>query len=174
MNGVVFSILAMMLLALQTTVAPRVAIYGARPDLLFVLVVFLGLYARPQQAVIAACAVGLAADLLTLERFGLLAATYGLAVVLVVTIREFLFRYRSTTQFFMTFGAAVLANSAWLIYRSAAFGLPGDGLIRGAVIHLFLPSLYTAAFAPILHGGLLSAGRLFGIRKPRYRFRPAP
>lgn len=155
------------LLTLQSIAAPYISIGGIRPDFLLVVVIFVSLYGRPHRAIVASWILGLAADLTTIERFGFLGASYGLSAMFVVSIREFLFRYHALTQLGLTFAVAASVQSLWLIYRYALYGLDASLLadfFSGAVP----AGLYTAAWAPPVHGALLRMARPFGVARTRY------
>jgi len=168
MNNFALALLTLVLLVLQSAAVPRMDIGGARANLLLVFVVFLGLYARRQQAVIAGLAIGLAADLLTIEQLGLLTASYGLAAAMVVSMREYLFRYRTTTQFVLTLFVSAALNVCWLAYRRAAYGAVE---VWYESFLAMASSLYTAAWAPIMDATLLRAAGLIGMQRQRPRFR---
>ena len=72
-------LLAVLALTLQSAIAPRLAIFGVRPDWILVLVVFFALHGRRRDAVIAGWSLGMCADLMSIERVGLLALSYALA-----------------------------------------------------------------------------------------------
>ena len=168
MNGLALAAAALILLVLQSTVAGRIEIAGARPDWLVAFVVFLGLYGNRGQAIIAGLAIGAAADLLTVERFGLLAGSYTLLAAAVVSVRDLVFRYRASTHFALTFVAAGLLQTGWLVWRWRCYGVSDSvGRIMGLML---LGSLYSAVWAPIMHGALLRAARWIGVPRPRYGF----
>lgn len=155
------------LLALQAGLAPRLEIWGARPDWLLVAVVFFALHVRAGSAAAGAWCLGFAADLLTLERPGLLAITYTATALLVAGLREYVFRMSAMTQFFVVLAVGLLVRSAWLIYRYAAYDWNGGwaGQIAGDVVW---GAAYTALFAPPMHRLLMSVGKPMGMRFPRY------
>jgi len=169
MRWLTFAILAVVLLTLQSTVAPWFEVFRARPDWLLVTVVFLALYARAGDAVIASWVIGVCADLMTIERFGFLAVSYALAALLVILVREYLQRYRIRTQFVVTLAVCLLLQTAWMVYRRSAYrptaSIPADWL-GGSVF----TSVYTAAWAPLIHKALLGFSRPLGIVHRRYRY----
>lgn len=169
MRWVMFMIFVIFVLTLQAAVAPRLALFGQRPDALLVIVVFFALYARPYDAVVGAWIVGLGSDLLTIERFGFLALSYASAALLVVSVREYLFRFHPITQFAMTAVTALLLQFVWLIYRRILYQ-PIESLPIELISSVIWASLYTACFAPPVHKVLLKLSRLFGIPQPRYTF----
>lgn len=169
MRWVMFMIFVIFVITLQSAVAPRIALLGQRPDALLVIVVFFALYSRPYDAVVGAWIVGICSDLLTIERFGFLALSYALAALLVVSVREYLFRYHPITQFAMTAVTAMLLQFVWLIYRRILYH-PIEFLPIEFLSSVIWMSLYTACFAPPVHHVLLKLSRLFGIAQPRYSF----
>lgn len=169
MRWFTFAILTAVLLTLQSSAAPWFEIFGARPDWLLVAVVFLALYARGYDAIIASWIIGACADLLTIERFGVLAISYALAAMLVTLSREYLLRYRARTQFAVVLVVGLLLQTGWMVYRRVSYG-PAGSILTDWVGVSVLASVYTAAWAPLIHRGLLGMSRLLGITHPRYRY----
>lgn len=166
MNWIAFAIVAYASLLLQSALGPRLELFGARPDLLLCLATFLGLYARRAEAVAGAWAMGLCAGLLTMERFGFLAMSYGLVALAVAIIREFLFRYRPTTQFATTFVCSLLVLTGWSIYGRFVYGSA-----VGAPFSFFgviLGSFYSGCLALPVHHFLLRASKFMGLPRVRY------
>ena len=155
-------ILTALTLSLQTIVAPRVEIFGARPDWLLVLVVFMALYAAPQRSIIAAWFVGICADLTTVERLGLMSVSYAVVAAVVTAMREHIFRYSMFTQAAVTFCLCALVQTAWLIYARTLYDW-GDG----AFTYVVLVAAYTALWAPLMQGAMLRSARLLGVPRPR-------
>ncbi|RME36845.1 MAG: rod shape-determining protein MreD [Planctomycetota bacterium] len=164
---VVFVMLAM--LTLQTAVVPHLSLLGARPDWLLVLVVFFSFHAAPHEAYTVAFLTGITADLMSVERLGLLAASYLLVSVLVVSVRGYLFRLEAATQFFTVLFACLLVRTGWMIYARIHYDF-----LRGAGEELLFDvlggSLYTALWAPPWHGGLFRMVKVLGLPRPRYTF----
>ncbi len=167
MRWISFAVVAALLLTMQTAVAPFLAIRGVRPDWLLVGVVYFALYARAADAVIAAWALGFCADLMTLERLGLISLSYALAAMAVIYVREYLFRHRPLTQFSVTLIVCLAVQSAWLIYRRFAYG-PTKPLWSDWMSGALFVSVYTALWAPLLYRLLSRFSRLLGISLPRY------
>lgn len=169
MRWVMFMVFITIVLTVQVTIAPRLSFFGQHPDWLLVIVIFFALYARPYDAVVGAWIIGVGADIMTIERLGLLTFSYAIAAIIVVYIREYLFRYHPITQFILTAAVCFLLQLGWLIYRRVIYEpiafLPVEFL--GCVIW---SSLYTACWAPLIHKVLLLSSRLFGISQPRYTF----
>ena len=169
MRWLTYAILAVITLTLQGSVAFRFELAGLRPDWMLAVVVLVALYARPQDAVIGAWCLGLAADLMTLERLGFMALTYALIAWLVVAVRPFLFRYRAATQLLVTVAAALLVQSVWGVYRLCVYPDPAWSA-GGAWAEIGLGAIYTGLWAPLIGKPLLRCARLLGFARPRYSY----
>lgn len=167
MRRLSFVILLAMVLALQSVVAPRVQLWGSRPDWLLILVVFLAMHAPTADAVVVAWIIGLAADLMSIEHTGLLAISYSLVALLVAFLRESLFRYRPLTHFMITLAVGIPLRLAWLIYCRTLYG-PMGAIVLNLATHCLWGAAYTAAWAPLLQGILLRLSRPLGLKGPRY------
>ena len=155
-------LLAPVALAIQTVVAPRVEIFHARPDVLLILLLFFVLYAPADQAVLTGWLLGAAADLLTVERRGLVTASYGLTAMAVVAVREYLFRFSLLTQFAVTLIACAFVRVSWLTFdRWIHAGADRGGASWG--IDVIGSAIYTAVLAPPLFALLLRVVGLFRV-----------
>jgi len=168
MNWILVIALNAAVVALQATLAPHLAVREIRPDWLIVIAVFWSLYARGWQGVIAAWILGAIADLMTIERFGLQMLSYSLAAAMVASVRLQVFRYRWTSQFFLTLLASFLLRIAWMIYVSWRFGQLGR-MIPGWFAEAAFTSVYSAAWAPLIHSVLLRRASWFGLPRPKSR-----
>jgi|GEM_PF-1079286 len=164
-----FGILGLLFLVLQSVVAPRLEFLGGRPDFLAVLVVFFAMHGRLPDVAVGAWTLGLVADLMSIERLGLMAISYMLIAILVAAVREYFFRFRGLTQFTVTLIACVLVHSGWLVYRQALYAAPfsivvdlGGGILLGA--------LCSAVVAPPVHKLLLPVSQTLGLDRPRYSY----
>jgi rod shape-determining protein MreD len=93
-RGFRFALILIVLALLQCCVIHRIGRMGVRPDLLFILAFFIGLTAN-RPAVAPACIfVGLARDLLSIERFGV-----GMLIYLAAGMAIFLLRRRYASEF---------------------------------------------------------------------------
>ncbi len=162
MRWITFSLCAVFFLTLQTTVAPLLEIAGARPDWLLAVVVVYAMHAPMRDACIGAWIIGAAADLMTLERFGLMAMSYLVAALIVVRAREYVFRDRGQTQFWMTLLVCLLVRAAWLAYRSVFYGI-GPSVWQEVMSSCVVAAVYTAACAPLFYRVMSWAPTLFGI-----------
>lgn len=164
-----FGILGLVFLVLQSVLAPRLGFLGGRPDFLAVLVVFFAMHGRLPDVAVGAWTLGLVADLMSIERLGLMAISYLLIAMLVASVREYFFRFRGLTQFTVTLIACVLVHTGWLIYRQTLYAPPfsiavdlGGGVVLGAV--------YSAVVAPLVHKMLLPVSQTLGLDRPRYSY----
>ncbi|MBU0718003.1 MAG: rod shape-determining protein MreD [Planctomycetes bacterium] len=169
MRWLTFLVCAAVLMVLQTVVAPRVELFGARPDWLLMMVVFYAMHGTMPAAAIGAWGIGACADLMTLERPGLIAMSYLLVAILVALVRDFLFRLESLTQFVLTFTASLLVQTGWYLYRWGLYGA-AESALSDYVVNCLLASVYTAGWAVLFHKALLSRSRLLGIGQPKYRY----
>jgi rod shape-determining protein MreD len=167
MRWLTFLLAAAVVLTLQSALAPFVELFGARPDWLLVLVVVVALFARPTEAVVGAWIIGFCADLMTIERLGLMALSYMLAALFVISIRGYLFRYRATTQFAVTLMASLLVRAAWLVYRRALYDY-AEPIFLDLAVQVVLASIYTAVWAWPAHKCVLPLSRWLGLPRPRY------
>ncbi|UCC29469.1 MAG: rod shape-determining protein MreD [Phycisphaerales bacterium] len=169
MRWLSFILLAATALTLQSAIAPRFELFGVRPDWLLVVVVFFAMHAPPRDAAIGAWIVGGCADLMTIERLGLMALTYTLVAVVVASVRNYVFRDRALTQLLLTLVMSVLARLAWTVYSRLLYD-PGQALLVDLTLQVLMASVYTAVWAPVLHKALLRMSRVFGLARPRYTY----
>jgi hypothetical protein len=120
-------------------------------------------------AAVAAWLLGAGADLMTIERPGLLAGSYLLAAVAVASLREYFFRLRGVTQFGMTLATGLVVQLGWCSYRWVMYDA-GRPVIADIAIDIFLAPIYTALWAPPVHAGLLAVSPLLGINRPQYTY----
>lgn len=169
MRWLTFFLCGGLALTLQSAVAPRLQLCGIRADGLLVFVVFFAMHARLPDAVVGAWIIGACADLMTIERAGLISMSYVLTAVWVASVRDHLFRYRVITQFVVTLMAALLVQVGWFVYRRLLYH-PPDPFLTDLAVHALLASAYTAAWAPPVHKVLLAMPGTLGLARPRYTY----
>ncbi|MGH8596843.1 MAG: rod shape-determining protein MreD [Gammaproteobacteria bacterium] len=169
MRWLTFAILTVLALTLQSAAAPRLELFSARPDFLLIVVVFLSLYAPSRDAIAAAWILGVCADLMTIERFGVIALSYGMTAMIVASLREYLFRYRVMTQTVVTLTVCLLVRTAWTMYYHLLYKA-SEPLLRDWLIGGVIASAYTAVLAPFAFRVLLRVSRPLGIARPRYGY----
>lgn len=143
------------LVMLETTVVPRVAVAGARPQLLLVFVVWRALGWPLERSYLPAWLAGLARDVFSGgSRLGAFAALY-LALALVIgRLRRELFVGHIVTQVVVVAGASLLSEGLWMLVWFHPSGLSWPEvwwrLLGGA--------LYSAGATPLVLGLLWVLG----------------
>ncbi len=168
MRWVTFVLVAALALTLQVSLAPSLELLSARPDFLLIVMVFLSLFAPLNRAIAQAWVLGACGDLLTIERFGVIALSYGLTAMIVTLVREYVFRYRLTTQAAVSFISCLLVHSAWTLYYHAMYDASGP-FLRDWVTVALLSSAYTSAVSAAVFR-ILSTIRWTGMGRPRYTY----
>jgi len=164
--------LLMIVLTLQSALAASISLFGVRPDGLLAIVVFFSLFGRRTDALIGAWLVGLSADLLTIERTGLLALTYTVSAAIVISIRDSIFRHQLATQLFVTLVLACMVQLGWLVYRRLMYA-PFASIWTELPAAMILAPLYTALLGVLLYPGLSKMNVLLGLPRPRYTLAPS-
>lgn len=167
MRWISFAIVAVICLTLHTTLAQRLAIWGAWPDAILVMVVFFGMHAKRWDAVIAGWTLGIMGDLASMERFGLLSLTYALVALAVQSSRDWMFRYHPLTHFSVTFVAGLVTQCVFWLYTAlttdSAVGQSWSGAAGPFGI-----AFYSGLCALPVHAVLLRMSHGLGLDAPRY------
>lgn len=167
MQWLAFLITAVLTVTVQTTLAPALTLGGVRPDFVLIAVIFFALHGRGLDAVIAGWALGFAADLQSVQRFGLMALCYALVAYGVYSIRPYLFRRHPLAQFLVTFVSGILVYALLITITRVEASMWG-GSPRAGWGLAFWVSLYSAVFAPFVQRLLLSCSSVLGLETPRY------
>jgi len=147
MRWSVFAFFLLLLPPVQSSLAPRVEIAGAMPQVILLAVVLTALRARPGDAILAGWLLGLFCDFLSIERFGLFSLSHGLAAIVVVATREYVFRRRITAQLSMTFLMSMAVLSFWMGYRRWTY--PVESSVAAEWVQGVLGSaVYTVLLVP--------------------------
>ncbi|MBN1345248.1 MAG: rod shape-determining protein MreD [Phycisphaerae bacterium] len=169
MRWLPFIILACIGIVLQTTVIYRVELSHGSPDLMFIIAVHYALHAVSPDAMIAAWVLGFLTDLYGPGRLGVFAFGFGLMAIVIVQLRDSMFRDHPLTWMFVTF------IGAWLVHFMAGVhfiwvAYPHSGrTIIDVVLCATFTAIYTVVPAPYIHWlfgrfrgllGLLPAHRL--------------
>jgi rod shape-determining protein MreD len=158
---IVWTCLGLLVVSMQTTLAPHVQIGVIRPDWPFLLVVALALAAPKREALVGALLIGLFVDLCTVLPLGTFTVVYGLAAQLIVLARELLFRDALLTHVALTFtvGALVQFLIALLrLFQDGAEQYAGSPLWEALGI-----TLYTTLWSVPGHWLFLRARRWLGL-----------
>jgi len=166
-----FIILALATIVLQTSVLAGFPLWGAFPDLMFVLAVHYAMWAPWPEAGLAAWILGfiLGAESAGVGTAALYAFCYGAAAWLIVLLRQVLFREHPATQVLVTLVFALGVQLAAEAFHGWKAGRPA--LAVGAWPAALGTAVLTAAVAPLVHRGLAVLGGWTGLRVGRGRRR---
>lgn len=172
MRWIVFVIVLFVTLALQTAVAPFLAVQTVRPDFAALLAIHIALAAPALEAPLAACLVGLAVDLLSSSygaraNVGAGALAYGLVALVIVRVRKHTFRDHALTYFVF----ALLGTTMIHALRMAHMLYVTDSLSRwpGGVVAVIGWGVYAAAISPYAHWLLRRSRLIWGAGPSRAR-----
>lgn len=161
-------LLLMLAIFLHITILDRFRIFNSKPDIVFTLVIFSGLFLGPRIGLEVGIVSGFLRDLFTVGTFGLSAVIFGIAGYLVSKIGPKVYRELKLTQFVLVFTFYLLAASA---HHALKFVVMTDSsLLRDCVptyweffTGSFLPtSIYTSVISLPLFGVLM---RYFGFEE---------
>src|SRR6478609_6332561 len=109
MRGLAFTLLAYVALALQIGLGPYIEWQGARPNLVLLAAVFIGMNAPREPALLGCFVLGLVQDLLTGQALGVYALSYGLAALLVTGSAQVVYRDHPLAHLTLVLAAGVIA-----------------------------------------------------------------
>lgn len=176
MRWISYFLLAYVTLGLQTGIARAMQVKNAGPNLVLLAVVFVGMNAPREAALLGAFVLGALQDLTSQGTMGLYCLSYALVAMFVVTARQALYREHPLTHFSLTLSgglitAAVLAIHGWLRPPMLAMGggphAAAAAAVRPAVLPLFYTAIYSAVLAPFVLGVLQRMKRFFGFAPGR-------
>lgn len=177
MRGFAFTLLAYVALALQIGLGPYIEWQGARPNLVLLAAVFIGMNAKREPALLGCFALGLVQDLLTAQPLGVYAFSYGLAALLVTGSAQVVYRDHPLAHVSMALAAGIIAMFVTLISARLHPGAPevisGKTTIPAAHVGVgteFRRLVYTTLLAPIVLWVLGRIRRAFAF-KGSYRKR---
>jgi len=171
-----FFILCYLTLGLQLGIGSYASFRGVSPNLLLLVVVFISLSARREEAMFASFLLGAVQDLITLQPFGLFAFSYGLVSMVVCILAESVKRTHPLTHVSLTFVGATLMGMVLIVHDY--FRPVGPvSTVGGTVVHairigprvVLVSVLYTTLLAPIVIGLLQLSSRLFGFESGHRR-----
>jgi rod shape-determining protein MreD len=154
MRWLTYFILAYVMVGVQSGLGGFVEIWGARPDLVLICVIFIAMNAPRDAALLGAFVLGVLADLLSLNPLGLRALSYTLSSAPIVH------RTHPLSHFSLAFVGSLLASIVILIH----------GLIHGPtprITVLFFTALYTGVVAIFVLGILQRIRRIFAFQPKR-------
>jgi len=145
MKVVRIAILGVLASLLQASVADPISIAGAKPDLVFLSVVFIALYGPASSVLPLAWLLGSIEDVFSSGRFGVYGALYLVTAYFIVNSRDDLFTEHRLTQLLVVGLHALLVNLVLAAGTAIRYDL-------GALPRVFAVALigvcFTTAFAP--------------------------
>lgn len=166
MRWLSYFILGYLVLGLQIALKGYVAVQGAEPNFVLLMVVFIALNGVRDQALLGAFLLGLMQDLLTLQPMGTWAFSYGLVAMSVLSTQEIVYPDHPLTHFSLALSGGILCGVVLTLQHWAYPALHGG--IRpggGGVLPYFASALYTAVLAPFLLAVLQRMKGAFGFRR---------
>ena len=165
MRWLVFFILGYVALGIQAGLAgPHLRVQGVPPNVVLLAVIFVGVNAPREAALLGCFVLGMMQDLLTAQGLGVYALSYGLVGMFIVSTQEFVYRNHPLTHFslalvggFLT-SVVVLLNAWW----------------RGgwvSPVGLMTSVVYTAMIGVVVLGVLQRFRRVFAFEPARRRIK---
>jgi rod shape-determining protein MreD len=156
------AIFSFILVLLETTFLPVVAVNGIRPDLAFVYVLFLAFYSTPTEGFLAFWLVGLVKDLFSAGPLGAYALIYAAYGYELSGLTQKLFRENPVTQIVLALPSAFIVNGVYLL--AMVFAYYPQIAVPVAARSAFICAVYTAAITPPLLFLMARVQPLVGIR----------
>jgi len=137
---------AAVLFLLQVTVAHRFSTESLRFDLLYLLAAYLALEARPEAALVCACAIGILRDLGSGGRLGASAVVMVLGAAGLLVLRDRIYREKIVTDVVLVFGFVLFCGTL----RAGGVALASASAGWFALMQYALgQAALTAALAPL-------------------------
>ena len=147
-------LLAYVVLAIQSGLAPFIAVRGASPNLMLPVIIFIALYAPREAAFVGVYVLGLMQDVLSQEPLGLHPLVYAAVAFATRATQPALQRNHWLTQIILSVaGAALQAAVLWI----AGWRMPPAPSFET----LANAGIYTIVLTPLILRGLIAARRLF-------------
>jgi len=164
MRWLAYLILAYLVLGTQVGLGP----VGPGPNLMVLAAIFIAIYAPRRTALMGCFGLGLMQDLMTASPLGLWAIAYAIVGLLVIGVRDMVYREHFLTHAVLGFLGALTGALVLLGHGRLYQSLHPDWHYRGPLAWPLLRSAgYTALLAPFVLGGLRRTKQYFGFRVPR-------
>jgi rod shape-determining protein MreD len=157
-----FFILAYVVLGLESGLARAIEFKGASPDLVLLAVVFLGLSAPRDTALLGCFILGLLHDFTSHGTLGLFAFSYGIAGLFVAALQQAVSRRHPLSHILLTA----------FVGMTTAVILTVHGWVRppvGPAGPLYSSAIYSAIIAPLMIFPLQKMSGVFRFKTPRGR-----
>ena len=158
-------ILAYIALGLQAGLARAIEWRTASPDFVLIAAVFIALSAPRDTAMLACFILGALHDLTGQGTLGLMAFSYGVAAVFIVSIQQAVNRRHPLTHFLLTGIAGTI--TAIIVSLHGWIRPPAPG-VHPPVLPLFYSAVYSAILAPVLLGILQRMNRVFRFQRKQH------
>lgn len=145
-GGILFGVIAMIALLLQTTVLPLAAVGRATPDLLLIICVYLGLHQHSVAGALGAFVLGYLQDTFSGSTIGLNAFGMCLVFTVVYLTSRRLWVDNAISKIVVVFMASVLKTMA--ILALVAVFMSVDGLWQTILGYLVIEALLAAVLSP--------------------------
>ena len=172
MRWPIYFILAYFAVALQIGIGSHFTVWGARPNLVMIAVVFIAMHAPRDAALLGCFALGIMQDLTTADpsRLGLYGLAYGLFALMIGGYGTPAVRGNPIMHFVLTLmcgivTAFVVLLHGWLHRFTHGIPMPIGTMLWSAA--------YSALLAPFILVPLNRLRRLFAFEPPRRRMRMA-
>ena len=181
MRWAAYSILAYVALGLQIGLAPHLRYQAAAPNLVLLAVVYIGLNAPRDAALLGGFCLGVIQDLVTHQPPGLFALSYGLVSLILVGSHHVASRDHPLTHFMLALAGGLVTAAVLLVHgwihppapsRAAAPDAAAAPAIRLSVGTELTRALYTALLAPFIIGALQRVKKFFAFESQRRKARP--
>ena len=169
MRWLAWFILAYVALGLQVGLAPHLRYQGAAPNFVLLAVVYIGINAPRDAALLGGFCLGVVQDLATQQPPGLFALSYGMVAMILVASHHLTSREHPLTHFSLALTGGLVTAAVLLIHSWIHPPAPG---VRLSVGTEFTRVIYTALLAPFVIGVLQRVKKFFAFDSQRRKVRP--
>jgi rod shape-determining protein MreD len=162
-SAVLFGLIAIIALLVQTTLLPLAAVGRATPDLLLIICVYLGLHQHSVGGAVGAFSLGYLQDTFSGGLTGLNAFGMCLVFILVYLTSRRLWVDNAISKVVVVFLASVLKTAAILIL--VALFISGDGLWRTMRSYLLIEATLAALLSPAVFAVLARTQELHAVEE---------
>lgn len=180
MRWVAYFILAYMAVGLQVGLSAYAGVRGAAPNLVLLAVIYIGINAPRDAALLGCFCLGVMQDLVSSYPPGLYAFSYGLVAMFVISTQQLVYREHVLTHFSLALVGGLMTAAVLLVHglihppgpRVAEHESPVGVVlpaIRLSPAREFARVVYTALLAVPVLGVLQRVKRVFAFQPPRRR-----
>ena len=166
MRWLSFFILAYIALGLETGLARAIEYKSAAPNFVLLAVIFIALSAPRDTALLACFILGAMHDFASQGTLGLLAFTYGIVAVFIVSIQQAIGRRNFLAHFILTIVAGIIVA---VVVSLHGWLRPPAPHVYSPAPPLFYAAIYSAILAPFILGFLQKIRGVFHFQTSRGR-----